>query len=100
MAKLTAARRKKIPKSQYGLPAKAKKGPQGGAPRGAYPMPDKEHAKVAKAYAKREKDRGNLSVTDYNKIVSKANRVLKQKGAKTISGKPVKRVSSRSKAKK
>lgn len=82
MAKLTAAKRKKIPKSKYGLPAKAKKGPRGGAPKGAYPMPDKAHAQNAKARAAQELKKGNLTKNSYNKIVAKANKILKKSGAK------------------
>lgn len=82
MAKLTTAQRKKIPSSQYGLPAKAKKGPRGGAPNGAYPMPDKAHARVAKAYASRENKRGNLSDAEFAKINAKADKVLGKKKKK------------------
>lgn len=82
MTKLTTARRKKIPKSQYGLPAKAKKGPKGGAPRGAYPMPDVQHAKTAKIYAQREYERGNLSEAELLTIERKANRKIKAAGGK------------------
>lgn len=49
MAVLTAARRKKLAKSSYALPGKAKKGPRGGAPKGAYPIPDASHARNALA---------------------------------------------------
>jgi hypothetical protein len=40
MAKLTAAKRKAMPSSEFGLPGKR-----------AYPMPDKAHAVAAKARA-------------------------------------------------
>jgi hypothetical protein len=47
MAVLTAAARKKIPKSKFALPGKGE-GPQGkGA--GSYPIPDKAHARNALA---------------------------------------------------
>lgn len=91
MAKLTARARKRIPKSEFGLPSKAKKGPRGGAPKGAFPMPDKAHASNAKARAKQMLDEGKLNQNAFNMIVRKANRILKAKGAKTISGKPVKK---------
>lgn len=80
MAKLTTAKRKKIPKSQFGLPGKVKKGT---ASRGAYPMPDKLHARVAKAYASKEVKRGNLSKSQKAQIDAKANRVL-GKGKKKV----------------
>lgn len=84
MATLTTKKRKAIPTSQYGLPSKAKKGPKGGAPKGAYPMPDKSHAQNAKARAKQQYDAGNLSKDQYNEIIRKANKVLKATGAKTM----------------
>ncbi len=40
MAKLTAAARRAIPKSKFGLPGKAPKS-------GSYPMPDKKHEVAA-----------------------------------------------------
>jgi hypothetical protein len=83
MAKLTAAQRKKIPKSQMGVPGKATK--KGGAVSGSYPMPDKAHARnalsrVAQFGTPAEKAR----------VRAKANRILgkgKGKGGKSSSGK-------------
>lgn len=72
MAKLTAAMRRKIPKRQMGLPSKAKKGR--GAVTGSYPMPDRKHAAVAKAYAKRFATPAQQKVID-----AKANRILARK---------------------
>lgn len=60
MARLTAAARKHIPKSEFGLPEKH-----------AYPMPDKKHAAVAKAYASRY-----ASPAEEKRIDAKANRIL------------------------
>ena len=45
MARLTAAARRNLPLSDFAVPSKAP-GP------GSYPIPDKQHAAVAKAYAK------------------------------------------------
>lgn len=73
MAKLTTKQRKKIPKSQFGLPGKVKKGT---ASRGAYPMPDKSHAANAKARATQMVKAGKLSKSSKAKIDAKANRVL------------------------
>lgn len=72
MAKLTAADRKSIPKSQMGLPGKSTK--KGGAVTGSYPMPDAKHAAVAKAYAKRF-----ASPSEQKTINAKANRILGKK---------------------
>lgn len=66
MGKLTAAQRKKIPKSEYGMPGEKK-----------YPMPDKSHAANAKARASQMEKKGKLSESAKEKIDAKANRVLK-----------------------
>jgi len=65
MAKLNAAKRKKIPSSKFGLPGKRK-----------YPMPDKSHARNAKARASQQVKKGNLSKSQEAKIDRKANKVL------------------------
>lgn len=80
MAKLTAASRKRIPKKKFGLPKERK-----------YPMPDKAHAQNAKARAQQMYEKGKLSASAKRRIDAQANAVLKAKGAKTISGKPVKK---------
>jgi len=67
--KLNAAARRKIPKSQMGLPSKAKSGR--GAVSGSYPMPDKAHARLAKAFATRY-----ASPAQKAQIDAKANRIL------------------------
>jgi hypothetical protein len=66
--------RKKLKKSQFGLPGKRK-----------YPMPDKAHAVNAKARAKQQRKRGKLSKSAYDKIVAKANKVIKRGKRKTKS---------------
>ncbi|HEY5255384.1 MAG TPA: DUF6582 domain-containing protein [Acidobacteriaceae bacterium] len=68
MAKLTTAKKKAEPKSDFGLPGKRK-----------YPMPDATHARNAKARASQEEDAGKLSAADKKKIDSKADKVLKEK---------------------
>jgi len=84
MAKITTAKRKVLPKSKYALPAEAKKGVRGGAPRGAYPVDTKARAQNAKARSQQQFERGNLSKSERDTIWRKANAVLKAKGAKTI----------------
>lgn len=69
MAKLTAADRRSIPKSQMGLPGNATS--KGGAVQGSYPMPDKAHARLAKAMAA-----AHASPAQRAKIDAKANRIL------------------------
>jgi hypothetical protein len=65
MADLTAARRNKLPAKSFGEPGERK-----------YPMPNRSHAANAKARAKQQLDKGNLSRGEYDKIVGKANRKL------------------------
>jgi len=68
MSRLTTAKRKKIPSSEYGLPKEKK-----------YPMPDKEHAANAKARATQMKKAGKLSAAADAKIDAKANKILGKK---------------------
>jgi len=68
MAKLTTAKKKTEPKSDFGLPEQRK-----------YPMPDASHARNAKARASQMEDEGKLSSADKKKIDSKADRILKKK---------------------
>lgn len=65
MAKLNAAKRKRIPTSEFGLPGSRK-----------YPMPDRAHAANAKARATQMVKRGKLSAASAAKIRAKANRKL------------------------
>jgi hypothetical protein len=65
MAELTERKRDAEPKSDFGLPDERK-----------YPMPDKSHARNAKARASQQERKGNLSSADKKKIDSKADRVL------------------------
>lgn len=68
MAELTAARRDKLPKKEFGLPGEEK-----------YPMPDREHAANAKARAKQMLKRGHISEAQYKEIIAKANKKLDEK---------------------
>jgi len=65
MAKLTAAKKKKEPAKEFGLPKERK-----------YPMPDASHARNAKARASQMEHEGKLSSADKKKIDAKANKVL------------------------
>jgi len=65
MAKLSAAARKSVPASEFGLSGSRK-----------YPMPDKSHAANAKARATQQVNAGHLSASSAAKIRAKANRVL------------------------
>jgi hypothetical protein len=65
MAILTTKKRKKIPKSEFGLPGEKK-----------YPMPDRAHAANAKARASQMVEKGKLSESSKEKIDAKANKIL------------------------
>ncbi len=65
MAKLTAAARRRIPASQFGLPKQRK-----------YPMEDPSHAANAKARATQGVKKGRISAATAAKIRAKANRIL------------------------
>jgi len=65
MATLTEKQRDKMPDSKFGLPDEHK-----------YPMPDKSHARNAKARASQQEDKGNLTHAEKEKIDRKADRIL------------------------
>ena len=65
MATLSGKRRDKLKGSQFGLPEERK-----------YPMPDKDHARNAKARAAQQAEQGNLTKSEKTKIDRKADRVL------------------------
>ena len=63
--KLTTAARKKLPARDFGLPKSRK-----------YPMPDRAHAKNAKARASAAYNEGYLTKSQYDHVVRKADRML------------------------
>jgi hypothetical protein len=70
MTVLTAAARKRLPKSVYALPELEK-----------YPITDLKHAAVAKSYAKQELDNGNLTEAQYRRVIAAANAYERLHGA-------------------
>jgi hypothetical protein len=62
---LTAAKRKKLAASTFGLPATR-----------GYPMPDKKHARLAKSGDSHALHVGNITAAQKKKIDAKANRIL------------------------
>lgn len=68
MARLTAAKRKNIPTSEFAGPNRT------------YPVPDRSHAIAAKAYASRY-----ASPSERSKIDAKADRVINANKAKSTS---------------
>jgi len=67
--KMTAARRRSLPESQFGLPSSRK-----------YPLDSRGRAANAKARASQQYNKGNLSKSQKALIVTRANRVLAQTG--------------------
>lgn len=65
MMKLSTTERDKLPDSAFGLPDKR-----------AYPMPDANHARNAKARASEEFHIGNLTAAEKAMIDRKADRIL------------------------
>ena len=65
MGVIDAKMRKAEPKGDFGLPGQRK-----------YPMPNKNHARVAKSYASKEANAGKLSAGQKAEIDAKANKVL------------------------
>jgi hypothetical protein len=65
MAKLKAAARNALPKSDFGLPG-----------RRGYPMPDRSHAGSAKARATEMTAKGKLSPASAARIRAKASAIL------------------------
>lgn len=72
MTKLTTKKRNKIPKNEFGLPGERK-----------YPMPDKSHARNAKARASQMVKRGKLSASSKEKIDAKADKILGHHSSKS-----------------
>jgi hypothetical protein len=65
MAELTEKKRDSLPASKFGLPDEKK-----------YPMPDKSHARNAKARAAQQEKKGTITKAEETKIDRKADKVL------------------------
>ena len=76
MSELTTKKRNKLKKSTFGIPSERK-----------YPMPDKAHARNAKARASQQYNKGNLSLSEKKAIDRKADKILKKK--KTVKYKSI-----------
>jgi hypothetical protein len=75
MGDLSDRQRAKLPASEFGLPEKARstKAKKAG---GNYPMPDKAHARNAKARASQQQKAGNLTKAEQARIDRKADKIL------------------------
>ncbi|HEX5466107.1 MAG TPA: DUF6582 domain-containing protein [Candidatus Limnocylindrales bacterium] len=65
MPELSTKKRESLPDSAFGLPDERK-----------YPMPDKSHARNAKARASQQEEAGDLTEREKRKIDRKADKVL------------------------
>jgi hypothetical protein len=81
MAKLTPKQREHIPTKDFGLPERARTKSQKREP-GNYPMPDRGHAISALRRAERQRELGNLTNDEFERIDRKARRKLRKKGPK------------------
>jgi len=75
MADLDAKKREKLPTKDFGLPEKART-KAAKKESGNYPMPDKAHARNAKARASQQQNKGRITAAEEKKIDRKADRVL------------------------
>ena len=75
MPELSARKRASMPSKDFGLPEKARTTKQK-KESGNYPMPDKAHARNAKARAEQQYERGNLTEEELERIDRKADRKL------------------------
>ena len=77
MPELKAKKRARIQTRKFGLPERARSA-DAKKESGNYPMPDKKHAVSAKGRAKQQLKRRKLSRAQYERIVAKANRILRR----------------------
>ena len=75
MADLSADKREDLPAKDFGLPEKART-KDAKKESGNYPMPDKAHARNAKARAAQQLKAGNLSKDEKERIDRKAAKKL------------------------
>jgi hypothetical protein len=75
MGELTDRKRENLPAEEFGLPEEARTKAQK-KESGNYPMPDKAHARNAKARAAQQRKAGNLTKKEEEKIDRKADRIL------------------------
>lgn len=76
MARLTTKERKKLSKREFAAPGRRSR--SGG--KGGFPIPDKKHARNAKARASMLEHEGKMSKSEEEKIDAKADRKLGKRG--------------------
>ena len=75
MSDLTPKKRARLQPKQFGLPERART-PEQRSETGNYPMPDKSHARNAKARAAQQHEAGNLTDDQLERIDRKADKIL------------------------
>jgi hypothetical protein len=75
MTTLSRKQREALAANKFGLPEKARTAEQK-AEGGNYPMPDKDHARNAKARAAQQREAGTLSAAEQERIDRKADEVI------------------------
>ena len=75
MADMDTRKRENLPSKDFGLPEKARTKDQK-KESGNYPMPDKAHARNAKARASQQQKAGSLTKKERERIDRKADKVL------------------------
>jgi hypothetical protein len=75
---LSTGKRAKLPAKDFGLPEKART-TEAKKESGNYPMPDKAHARNAKARAAQQRKAGKLTKSEKERIDRKADRILDDK---------------------
>lgn len=77
MAKLTPKQRAKLPARDFGLPEKARS-TEARKKAGNYPIPDRGHAISAKRLSRQQRNAGNLTNDEFDRINRKADKTLEQ----------------------
>jgi hypothetical protein len=75
VAELSDKKREELPAKDFGLPEKARTKQQK-REGGNYPMPDEAHARNAKARAAQQRNAGNLTKREEERIDRKADKIL------------------------
>jgi hypothetical protein len=78
VAKLKANERAKLPAKDFGLPEKARSA-EAKKETGNYPMPDEGHAISAKRLSRMQREEGNLTKDEFDRINRKADGILRTK---------------------
>ena len=76
MSRLTAKQRAQLPARDFGLPEKARSA-EAKKESGNYPMPDEGHAISAKRLSAKQREAGNLTKDEFERINRKADRIVK-----------------------